>query len=250
MISYAGGVLTSFWYQDQNEVHWSDGKKLRSGDIRYKGGWYVTAMIAYTNPNGITGVLTAFQRGHRDYIILWSPDGRNLVSGGARDYYFGTSAITAMTAYTTRNGIAGVLTAFDRAPNDSVVHWSADGKLLGGGSAGDYYGGSSTVNVMIPYNGGVLTSFTRGADDNVVHRSEDGKKLGGGSARDYYGGTAVAWPMTPFKNGVLTSFIAGAGSVVHFSKDGKHLASGDVRHPGPEGVNAMLPYNGGVLTSF
>lgn len=246
MIAYGGGVLTAFYQVGGCEVHWSNGTNLLSGDVRFSSPSVpVMAMISYTNKRGVTGVLTAFKRGDRDHVIHWSPDGHNLGGGNATDYYGGSSEVTAMVVYTNRSGITGVLTAFDRGPSDHVVHWSEDGTHLGGGNAVEYYGGSSRVNVMIPYDGEVLTSFTRRADDNVVHRSQDGKALGGGSAVEYYGGTAFAAPMIPFKTGVLTSF---SGAAVHFSPNGRNLVSGDIRHPGP--VQAMLEYNGGVLTAF
>ena len=75
-----------------------------------------------------------------------------------------------------------------------------------GGSAVDYYAGSSAVTAMIPYKNGVLTAFARGPGDHVIHWSEDGKKLGGGSAVDYYAGNSAVKAMIPYKNGVLTAF--------------------------------------------
>src|SRR5215469_14324197 len=109
MIPYAGGVLTTFrrdtWWC---EVHWSNGTNLRSGDVRHSvDGLLLMAMIAYTNPNGITGVLTAFQvRGSiRNHVIYWSPDGRDLRGdGNPAPYYAGSSQVMAMTAYTNPSG--------------------------------------------------------------------------------------------------------------------------------------------------
>jgi hypothetical protein len=46
------------------------------------------------------------------------------------------------------------------ALRDQVIHWSEDGKKLGGGSALEYYAGSSAVTAMIPYKNGVLTAFS------------------------------------------------------------------------------------------
>jgi hypothetical protein len=251
MISYGGGVLTTFRVDTrQDEVHWSNGTNLFSGDVRYRGRSLITAMIAYTR-SGVAGVLTAFDRGPRDYLVHWSGNGHDLGGGSAPENYNGTSLVTAMTAYTNRGGITGVLTGFDRRPTDPaedhVVHWSADGYHLGSGGAVEYYAGTSRVNLMTPYDGGVLTSLSRNPTDNVVHRSEDGYHLGSGGAVEYYAGTAYAGPMVSFDGGVLTSF---GGGPVHFSRDGKQLFSGDVRHAGPGSVLCMLPYNGGVLTGF
>ena len=255
MIAYAGGVVTTFrrdtfWY----EVHWSNGTNLLSGDVRHSiKGPRLAAMVAYTNPSGTAGVLTAFiiSREPRNHTIYWSPDGKNLIGNGdPAPYYAGSSQVTAMTVYPSPSG-TGVLTAFYRRPTDPeedhVVQRSEDGKNLGSGGAIEYYAGRSRVNWMLPYRGGVLTAFTRGENDYVVHRSEDGKNLGGGDAAKYYAGTAFVGEMIEFNGGVLTHF-GSAG--VHWSPNGEKLLSGDVRHPGPTGINCLIPYNGGVLTGF
>ena len=99
-----------------------------------------------------------------------------------------------------------MLTAFERGASDYVVHRSEDGKSLGGGSATDYYAGSSRVIAMIPYKDGVHTAFDKGKNEYVIHWSKDGKNLGGGNPFDYYVGGAPVTAMTPYKEGVLTAF--------------------------------------------
>ena len=139
------------------------------------------------------------------------------------------------------------------ALRDQVIHWSEDGRKLGGGSALEYYAGSSIVRVMIPYTNGVLTAFARGSGDHVVHWSPDGKKLGGGSAVDYYAGSSAVTAMIPYMNGVLTAFARGPRDhVVHWSPDGKNLGGGSAvdYYAGSSAVTAMIPYMNGVLTAF
>jgi hypothetical protein len=161
-----------------------------------------------------------------------------------------------MAHYTNPTNVTGVLTAFDRADNDRVVHWSTDGKHLGSGDVLKYYNGASWVRGIIPYNKGVITYF-QGDPNWVAHWSPNGETLAGGPP--LYLSSSRIFAMTPFGagangNGVLTHFELGNGNnVVCWSSDGTKkdsLYTKDIRYQGAETVWAMLPHDGGVLTSF
>ena len=125
--------------------------------------------------------------------------------------YKGSSRVVRMTEY---NG--GVLTAFAGAGLGYRIHWSPDGKNLGGGPI--RYDGTSPVTAMIPYAGGVLTAFrAAGGNGNRIWFSPNGERLSSGELR--YDGSSPVTAMIPFEGGVLAAFsnAGGAGHRIWFS---------------------------------